>query len=81
MPIRYAHTNLVARDWHRLELDADYLNDWRRECWTLFIIGPKRKDGDPDHACWGFLVDGEKVPADVYLGDRYVSTNYAGAAV
>lgn len=69
-----------ARDWHQLELDADYLNDWRRECWTLFVTGPKRKDHDPEHACWGFLVDGVKVPADVYLGDRYVPTDYAGGA-
>ena len=67
-----------ARDWHRLELDTDYLHNRRTDCWTLFITGPKRKDGDPEHACWGFLVDGEKVPSDVYLGDRYVPTDYAG---
>ena len=47
-----------------------------RHCWTLFITGPKRKDHVPEHSCWGFLVEGEKVPADVYLGDRYIATDY-----
>lgn len=67
-----------ARDWHRLVLDANYVHNTRQECWTLFITGPQRKDGDPNHSCWGFLVDGEKVPSDVYLGERYVATNYEG---
>ena len=75
-----------ATDWHRLELPASgpaWLSQSDvtmppRSCWTLFITGPKRKDGDPAHSCWGFLVDGVKVPADVYLGERYIATDYSG---
>lgn len=77
-----------ARDWHRLKLPSAGIAPlsgsdarWRNhDCWTLFITGPKRKDHDPEHACWGFLIDGVKVPADVYLGERYVPTDYAGGA-
>lgn len=84
-----------ADSWHRLELiehlqredaprgrtPALYSMRWTAmPCWTLFITGPQRQDAQPGHAAWGFLVDGEKVPADVYLGDRYIPTDYSGAS-
>lgn len=63
-----------ASSWHRIEVPDG------GDCWTLFITGPKRRDHDPQHSSWGFLVDGRKVPADVYLGERYIDTDYRGAA-
>ena len=67
----WGHT--MIREYHHetMEFTKRY-----RSCWTLFITGPKRKDHDPNHSCWGFMVDGIKVPADVYLGDRYIATDY-----
>lgn len=68
-----------ANSFHRLEL-------WKRPdgteepCISLFITGPKRRDTAPEHSCWGFLVDDVYVPADVYLGDAYIATNYSGGA-
>lgn len=68
-----AYIQNIERDTEEAEKRRVY-----EDCWTLFITGPKRKDGDPDHSCWGFLVDGVKVPADVYLGERYIATDYDG---
>lgn len=62
-----------AASFHRIELDADYLADRRRECWTLFVTFRARQP-------WGFLVNGEKVPASEYLGDSYIDTKYEGGA-
>lgn len=68
-----------ANSFHRIEL-------WRRPdgteepCWTLFLTGKKREDTDPEHSCWGFMVDDTYIPADVYLGEAYVRTNYSGGA-
>lgn len=66
-----------ANSFHRIEL-------WRmpdntqEPCWTLFLTGPKRNDTEPENSCWGFMVGDVYVPADVYLGERYVATNYSG---
>lgn len=80
-----------ASSWHRLELKDDgllYCIDPEKTygetvamrirqdpnaCWTLFITGPASQQ-------WGFLVDGKKVPASEYLGDRFIDTKYEGAA-
>lgn len=68
-----------ANSFHRLEL-------WRRpdgteeSCWTLFLTGRKRRDTDPGHSCWGFMVGDVFVPADVYLGSAYISTDYSGSS-
>ena len=68
-----------ADSFHRLEL-------WRRPdgteepCWTLFLTGRKRRDTDPAHSCWGFMVDDVFVPADIYLGPAYISTDYSGSS-
>lgn len=77
-----------ATSFHRLELRPSTVpanvRPYGRDfvsCWTLFITGPKRKDHDPEHSCWGFLVDGVKIPADVYLGDRYIATDYTKGGV
>ena len=64
-----------AQSFHCIELPTSW-GEVSDDCWTLFITGPKRKDHDPNHSCWGFMVDGMKVPADVYLGDRYIATDY-----
>lgn len=66
-----------ADSFHRIEL-------WRRpdgseeSCWTLFMTGPQRERRDPEHSCWGFMVDDVYIPADIYLGDQYIPTDYAG---
>jgi hypothetical protein len=66
-----------ASHYHRLVLRRGVGESlYNYPCWTLFITGPKRKDHDPEHSCWGFFVDGKKVPADVYLGDKYIATDY-----
>lgn len=44
-----------AKTWHRLEIPEG------QTCTTLFITGPYSN-------AWGFLVDGEKVHHDDYLG-------------
>ncbi len=67
-----------ANSFHRLEL-------WKRPdgteepCTTLFITGRKRRGTDPAHSCWGFLVGDVYVPADVYLGEAYIHTDYSGS--
>lgn len=35
----------------------------QKDTWTLFITGPWEND-------WGFLVDGQKIPHDIYNGGR-----------
>ena len=66
-----------ADHFHRVLLDIG--PDHREQpCWTLFITGPKRDDAPGGHSCWGFMVDDIFRPADVYLGDAYVRTDYRG---
>ena len=65
-----------ASHFHSLELGLYGWDCDHPPCWTLFITGPKRKDHDPAHSCWGFLVDGVKVPSDQYLGEKYIATDY-----
>jgi len=59
-----------ASTWHRLGLPSAI--DADSSCWTLFISFRAKQD-------WGFLVDGEKVLAKDYLGDRFIDTKYEGA--
>ena len=68
-----------ADHFHRVLLDLDE-GGLEQPCWTLFLTGPKRDDATDDSSCWGFMVDGAFVPANAYLGDRYVQTNYRGQA-
>jgi hypothetical protein len=47
-----------ANSWHRLDVNPGEVAT------TLFITGPKAQR-------WGFLVNGEKVPYEVYLGQAH----------
>ena len=43
-----------ANSYHRIELDPNVT------CWTLFMPGPQKRE-------WGFLVNNQWIPNDVYL--------------
>ena len=60
-----------ASSFHRIDLNIDHIHGRPRDCWTLFITFRARQP-------WGFLVNGEKVPASEYLGDSYIDTAYEG---
>lgn len=82
LPVRrwYGPGSVLVRpadSFHRLEL-FKRPDGTEEPCITLFITGPKRTDRDDAHSCWGFLVDDVYVPADVYLGEAYIHTNYSG---
>lgn len=59
-----------ATDWHQLHLPT--IVDADQSCWTLFLSFRAQQK-------WGFLVDGKKVLAKAYLGDRFIDTKYEGA--
>lgn len=58
-------TQTKRKRWFNFLTDKDYhrVEELHGEVWTLFFCGPRKQD-------WGFLVDGEHIPHEVYLAEH-----------